>query len=89
MFTEERHGPNKAMQILHPESQSNFTKGNLLKVKNYIEESLTKWVHRSANWSQGIKDNVHAEVIKVSFCAYHFVGTTQEAKGPLIDWNWL
>ena len=74
---------------MNPESKVNFTRANLSKVRVYIEESLPKWLNGSASWSQGIRDSVHAEVIKTSFCAYHFVGTTAEENGPLADWEWL
>ena len=74
MFIDERHGPNKAMQILDPQSLINFSKANILEVKEYIEGSLSKWLTKSASWNQGLRDTVHAEMLKTSFCAYFFIG---------------
>ena len=62
------------MQILNPQSQTNFTRANISEIKEFIENNLAKWLSKSASWSQGLRDSVHAEMLRTSFCAYYFSG---------------
>ena len=42
-FAEEKRGPNKAMQLLDPNSKTNFKKEILAKMRLYIEGGLQAW----------------------------------------------